>query len=98
MRVGLLLAVAAMIAVTASAATAPVPVKATSRNEVTPAAGSGYLAWAQSRRRHAHVYDVWAQIGTGAPFKVNAPETIAYGGGIDGTRLVYQQVSHSFQS
>jgi hypothetical protein len=83
---------------TASADSVPVPVKASPRNEVTAAAGGDYFAWAKSRRRHPGLYDVWAQRGTEAPFKVNAPGTYGWAGGIDGTRLVYQEVRNGLQS
>jgi len=76
----------------ASSVTSPVPVKASTRDEVTPAAGGGYFTWAKSRRGHPHVYDVWAQLEGQAPFKINPGGTSAFGGGIDTTTLVYQQV------
>lgn len=76
----------------ASNATTPLPVKASARNEVTPAAGSGFLTWAKSRRGHLHVYDVWGQQDGQPPFRINALKTSGFGGGIDGTTLVYQQV------
>lgn len=87
-----LLSVGGLLVVTASAATAPVPVKNTTRNEGTPAAGGQYFSWAKSRRGHPHVYDVWAQKEGSAPFKVNARKTSGWSGGIFGTRLVYQQL------
>ena len=93
-----LLAVAGLLAVTASAATAPVPVKASTRNEITPAAGGEYIAWAKSRRGHPRLYDVWAQRGTGAAIRVNARGTTGWLGGIDGSRLVYQQVRGGWQA
>ena len=79
----------------ASTSTDPVPVKATTRNEVTPAAGGGFFTWAKSRRGHPHIYDVWAQAeGQATAVKVNAPGTSGFGGGIDGTKFVYQQVKN----
>lgn len=92
------LAAAGLLAVTASAATAPVAVKASSRNEVTPSAAGEYVAWAKSRRGRPQIHDVWAQRGTAAPFKVNARGTTGWGGGIDGSRLVYQQVRNGYRS
>jgi hypothetical protein len=86
-------AVAGLLAVTASAATAPVPVKASSRNEALPAAGGDYFAWAKSRRGMLRIFDVYAQHGTEAAVKVNAPKTHALTGGIDATRLAYQEIS-----
>jgi hypothetical protein len=88
-----LLAGAALLAAIASAATAPVPVKASSRNEALPAAGGEYFAWAKSRRGAPMTFDVFAQRGTEAPIKVNASKTIGWAGGIDGTRLAFQELS-----
>ena len=76
----------------APVSTSPVPVKASSRNELSPSAGGGFFTWAKSRRGHPHVYDVWGQQEGQAAFKINAPGTSGFGGGIDGTRLVYQQI------
>jgi hypothetical protein len=87
-----LLSVGGLLVATASATTAPVPVKTSTRNENTPAADGVYLSWAKSRRGHPHVFDAWAQAEGSAPFKVNAPGTSGWSGGIDGTRLVYQQL------
>jgi len=38
-------------------------------------------------------FDVWAQHGSDPPFKLNARNTQGYPGGIDGSRLVYQQIT-----
>lgn len=76
----------------APTATTPIPVKASVRNEGTPAAGSGFFTWAKSRRGHPKVYDVWGQQEGQPPFKINALGTSGFGGGIDGTTLVYQQI------
>ena len=86
------IAVAAFLVTTAAAAPSPTPVKASSRNETTPAAGGAYFSWAKSRRRHPRVYDVFVQQQGQPAFRVNAPNSWGLGGGIDGTRLVYQQV------
>ena len=91
-RLLVLLAGAGLVAVAVAAASAPVPVKATTRNENTPSASAEYLAWSKSRRGKPTTFDVYAQPTGGAPFKVNAPGTVGWAGGIDGTRLAYQQV------
>jgi hypothetical protein len=84
---------AGLLSVAAAAtATAPVPVKATTRNENTPAASAGYFAWSKSRLGKPKTFDVWAQATGEVPFKVNAPKTVGWAGGIDGTRLAYQEV------
>jgi hypothetical protein len=88
-----LLAVAFATA-TALGAASPIPVKMTASNEVRPSATASWLAWAQSRPRSS-AYDVWAQQGTAPAFKVNPPNTQGYPGGIDGERLVYQQITGS---
>jgi hypothetical protein len=76
--------------------TSPVPVKASTRNEITPSAGGGFFTWAKSRRGHPHVYDVWGQQeGQPTTFKINAARTSGFGGGIDGSLLVYQEVKSS---
>jgi hypothetical protein len=90
-----LLAAFGIVVVAASAETpvaTPTPVKASTRNEVTPGAGGGYITWAKSRRGHPHTYDVWAQQEGQTAFRVNAPNTHGWAGGIDAPRLVYQQV------
>jgi hypothetical protein len=74
------------------AATTPAPVKTSPRNEVTPAASGPYFSWAKSRSGRPKVYDVFVEQGGQPAFRVNAPNTWGNGGGIDGTRLVYQQV------
>lgn len=88
---GLLVLVAAATTIAGRAAT-PIAVKASSRNEQAPAAGTDWFAWAKSRHSDTSPYDTWAQHGTDRAFKVNARNTQAYPGGIDGTTLVYQQI------
>jgi hypothetical protein len=90
-RTTLLVVVAALVAVaTAAAAGAPVAVKSSKRNETAPAAGGEWFAWSKSRANHGSPSDVWAQHLSEPSFKVNARNTQAYTGGIDGVRLVYQ--------
>src|SRR5436190_12287053 len=92
-RTFLLTALAALgVAVIASAATSPVPVKAGPRNEVGPAAGDDWLAWSKSREKHARLFDLYAQQTGHAAFRVNPKNTQAYAGGIDATTLVYQLI------
>jgi hypothetical protein len=86
------LLVVALATATALGAASPVPVKATTSNEVKPSATTTWLAWAQSRPG-AGAYDAWAQHGTDPPFKVNPTNKPAYPGGIDSDRLVYQQIT-----
>jgi hypothetical protein len=86
-----LLVLVGLLVTSATAATSPAPVKAAARNEATPAAGGPYFSSAKSRSGRPRVYDVFAEQQGQPAFRVNAPNTWAYGGGIDGTRLVYQQ-------
>jgi hypothetical protein len=89
-----LVAVAALAVTTTAvlAASTPVPVKKSARNELAPAAGDEWFAWSRSRQRRPRVYDVFAQQTGQSAFKVNPRGTAAYSGGIDGTMLVYQLV------
>lgn len=81
------LAVTSAVAIGAST---PVPVKASPRNEVAPAAGGDWFAWSRSRNKRESPFDVFAQQSGRTAFKVNAKGTQAFTGGIDGTTLVYQ--------
>jgi hypothetical protein len=68
-------------------------------NEEYPAAAPGELAWVQNSKLHPHLYNVYAQPGGGARFRVNAPGTQAGAGtGIDGHTLAYTQVHGTQQS
>jgi len=88
--IGALLA-AAIGASVALAALPATPVKTTTRNEVGPAAGGDWFVWSKSRERIASPFDLFAQHKGSRAFKVNVTGQ-AYGGGIDGTRLVYQEL------
>ncbi len=90
------LLVASVITSVAGAVAAPVPVKTTRHNEVGPTAGADWLVWSRSRERGVSPYDLFAQHGTDPAFKVNRKGTQAYGGGIDGTRLLYQLIRGQF--
>jgi hypothetical protein len=81
------LAVTATVAIGAST---PAPVKASSREEVSPTAGGDWFAWSRSRGKRESPFDVFAQQAGHAAFKVNPKGTQAFTGGIDGTTLVYQ--------
>jgi hypothetical protein len=81
---------AALFAVAAATAAAPIAVKTSKRNETAPAAGGEWFAWSKSRANHGSPSDVWAQHLSEPAFKVNPANTQAYTGGISGTRLVYQ--------
>ncbi len=71
----------------------PVKAKPNPVREFTPAASAAYLSWAQTSVAHPNMVNLFAQpIGGGTAVRVNTLNSYAYGGGIDGTRLVYQQV------
>jgi hypothetical protein len=80
------------------AASTPVPVKTSPRNELTPAAGDDWLAWSQSRQGRPKVFDAFAQQTGRSAFKVNPKGSQAYAGGIDGTMLVYQLIRGKLRS
>jgi hypothetical protein len=80
-----------VIAAGASAAE-PTAVKKGPRNEVRPAGAGEWLVWSESRPGRPGTFDVWAQRGSAEAFRVNSAGTQGYAGGIDGPRLVYQQV------
>ena len=90
------IAAGAIAAAVALAVSTPAPVKTTRHNEVGPSAGGDWLAWSRSRERGTSPYDLFAQHGTDPAFKVNRKDTQAYGGGIDGTRLLYQLIRGQF--
>ncbi|HKB20840.1 MAG TPA: hypothetical protein VKC65_07475 [Gaiellaceae bacterium] len=86
---------AAGLAITTSgaiSASTPVPVRASSLNEVAPAASGDWFAWSRSRGNGNSPFDVFAQQPGQAAFKVNPKGTQAFTGGIDGTTLVYQLI------
>jgi hypothetical protein len=92
----LALLVGSIITAVAGAAATPVPVKTTRHNEVSPSAGGDWLAWSRSRQRGVSPFDLFAQHATDPAFRVNRKGTQAYGGGIDGTRLLYQLIRGQF--
>jgi hypothetical protein len=94
----LTVALAAGSAVTALAlaASTPIAVKTTPRNEVGPSASADWLSWSRSRERKTSPFDLFAQHAADPAFRVNPKGTQAYGGGIDGTRLLYQLIRGRF--
>ncbi|MEK6275789.1 MAG: hypothetical protein AABM30_10670 [Actinomycetota bacterium] len=90
------LAAGSIVATVALAASTPVPVKTTRHNEVGPTAGSGWLVWSKSREKRTSPFDLWAQHAPARAFRLNPKDTQAYGGGIDGTKLLYQLIRGQF--
>jgi hypothetical protein len=75
------------------ASLSPTPVLTTRLDEKWAAAGGGFLVWTQSRGSSQRATDVYARRGSRPAFKVNRPGTQARTGGVDGTRLVYQEIA-----
>jgi hypothetical protein len=91
-----LIAAGAVVAAVALGASTPIPVKTTRHNEVSPSAGGDWVAWSRSRERGVSPFDLFAQHAADPAFRVNRKGTQAYGGGIDGTRLIYQLIRGQF--
>jgi hypothetical protein len=94
-------AYAASVSVTpVSAAITPVGVKTTPLYEFLPSAGkdtgSGdvYFAWSQNSEARPNHHDAYLDVTNGSTsmIKLNAKGTFGWGAGIDGTRLVFQEV------
>ena len=75
------------------------PVQATAADEQVASADGdhGYLSWSQNSAAHPGHYDAFVSLHGGAAVKVNRDGTSGWNGGIDGGRLIYQQV-HNGQS
>jgi hypothetical protein len=68
-------------------------------NEESPSEAPGEFAWVQNSKLHPHLYNAYAQAGSGPRVRVNAAGTQAgLGTGIDGHTLVYTQVNGAQQS
>jgi hypothetical protein len=87
---------AALLAVAVAGAASgvtSVPLLQGAADEERPVAGGGYLVWMQNSTRERRHFDVYARHGAGRPWKVNLPGTQARTGGIDGTMLVYEEIT-----
>lgn len=72
------------------------PVRATPEEEIFPAAEGGFVAWmTASLQTQNDDFDVMVKPPGRPAFQANAADTSAALGGIDGTRLVYQQFKGS---
>ena len=91
-----MLLVGSIVTAVAAAVATPVPVKKTRHNEVSPSAGGDWLVWSRSRQRRVSPFDLFAQHAGDPAFRVNRKGTQAYGGGIDGTRLLYQLIRGAY--
>jgi hypothetical protein len=66
-----------------------VAVRNTAASEIRPVASGPYLAWSQNSAARPEHFDLFVQKNTQPVFKVNAPGTRAYPGGISGPLLVF---------
>jgi hypothetical protein len=90
-RAGSLACLLVLIPTNAQAAT-ETPIRVTpGPDEYRASMGEGLLAWTQSADNKPRIPDVYAQVGTGAAFRVNSRRTDAFTGGIDGTRLAFSE-------
>ena len=83
---------AAGAAIAYGALQTPQPVVVRPGTQILPAAGPGgaYIAYAQSRPRHPHIFDTYVKPAGQRRWKVNNRGE-SWPGGIDGTTLIYQQ-------
>jgi hypothetical protein len=91
-----LLVLASALAGPAATGVTPSIVKGGTANEQKPAASTAWFAWTQAPPDHPNRTNVWAeamQVGTTTPFRVNPAGTRAWSGGIEGNRLVYQEIA-----
>ena len=70
----------------------PTPVRHSAAAEYAGFAGSGYLGWTQNSLRHPRRYNLFLRSPGGTRVRVNRPGTEGFGGGIDGTTIVYEEV------
>jgi hypothetical protein len=79
----------------AAVALTALPVKAKPAiDETNASAGSGHLAWDQESTQALGHFDEFAQVG-GSTIKVNQNGTQGMGGGIDGSTLIFEQITGS---
>jgi hypothetical protein len=74
-----------LVGLAAAALVALIPVKASTRSELAPAAFGEWFAWTKSRENGRSPLDVWAQRGTEPAFKVNPRNTQGYTGALTAT-------------
>lgn len=86
------LVVVTMLCVPASAVSEGTPVQAGPEHEWRPAAAVGWLVWSEDGGTGDLAYNTWAKEDGSSPFKINDAGTLGYGGGIDGTTVIHQQV------
>jgi hypothetical protein len=75
-----------------AAGTTPVTVRSSGADEIFPAIDDGVLMWAQNTRDRPRHYDTFVRTAGGTR-RVNAPGTLGWSGEVEGTHVIYQQVS-----
>lgn len=75
----------------ASFATSQIPIRRTILDEFAGFVGSGFLGWTQNSLRHPNLYNLFLRDPGGSTLRVNRPGTQGFGGGIDGTTVVYEE-------
>ena len=70
----------------------PTPVRHTAADEFAGFAGSGYLGWTQNSLRYPRQYNLFLRGPGGVTVRVNRLGGDGFGGGIDGTTVVYEEV------
>ena len=68
-----------------------IPVRDTAADEFRGFEGSGFLGWTQNSRKARYHYNVFLQGPHGKVMRLNRPGTQAFGGGIAGTRVLYEE-------
>jgi hypothetical protein len=64
------------------------------RREIFPAASDTLLMWSESTRAHPHFFSAYVRpLSGGARTKLNADGTRGLAGSIDGTEVIFQQIS-----
>jgi hypothetical protein len=74
-------------------ASSPHPVLTSNLQETGPAGGGGFLFWSQNSTADVQHFTLFGKKGTHAKFRINALHTQGYMGGIDGSKVVYQQTN-----
>jgi hypothetical protein len=67
--------------------------------EILPSANDTMLAWSQNSRKHPRFFNEYVKpLSGGKAKRLNAEGSRGFNGGFDGTKLVFQQISHEGQS
>jgi len=67
--------------------------------EILPSANDTMLAWSQNSKRHPRFFNEYVKpLAGGKPKRLNAEGSRGFNGGFDGSKLIFQQISHTGQS